>query len=210
MSTDRRTTSVFVQQQRGPGKRREAAAALALQHLLSTGNIFSRARKCHCLIGLVWFNESGFLSQWEGAYFERRYKRRSARRSHSTRRRWAHRNGRPLLSYTAALSHFTSTCCKVRVEKMTHKTHRCSHGPMSFPYSALSSSFGPMKERKHRNLGSNSTWTMSFYNVVLFHWVQNILQWLNYIKSIIYLYFCVFVPNGGGLSIQFRINLKMM
>ncbi len=68
MSTDCRRTSVFVQQQRGPGKRREAAAALALQHLLSTGNIFSQARKCHCLIGSVWFNESGFLSQWEGGY----------------------------------------------------------------------------------------------------------------------------------------------
>ncbi len=176
MSTDCRRTSVFVQQQRGPGKRREAAAALALQHLLSTGNIFSQARKCHCLIGSVWFNESGFLSQWEGGYFEWWYKSRSARGSHSTRRRWAHRNGRPLLSYTAALSHFTSTCCKRRAEKLTHKTHRCSHGPLSFAYSMDRSSLA-------RWTKGNSPLTKMFYHVLTISLSTKTLHWPDYNKQ---------------------------
>lgn len=142
-----RVCTMAARSRKTPG---DCSRSFSLRHLLSTGNIFSRARKCRCLIGLVWFNERAFLSQWEGGYFERRYKRRSARGSHTTRRRWAQRNGRPLLSYSASLSHFTSTCCKRRAEKLTHKTHRCSHGQMSFAYSAASSSFGPLKERKQR------------------------------------------------------------
>lgn len=35
----------------------------------------SRQRKCYSLIGLMWFNDHTALSQWEGAYFKRRYKR---------------------------------------------------------------------------------------------------------------------------------------
>lgn len=159
-----RVCTIVARSRKTPG---DCSRFFSVQYLLSTGNIFSWARKCHCLIGLVWFNERAFLSQWEGGYFERRYKRRSARGSHTTRRLWAQRNGRPLPSYTASLSHVASACCKRRAEKLTHKTHRCSHGQMSFAYSAASSSFGPLKQRKHTDLGGKCRFTM----FLPFRWV---------------------------------------
>lgn len=35
----------------------------------------SQCRKCYSLIGLMWFNDLAELSQWDGRYFKRRYKR---------------------------------------------------------------------------------------------------------------------------------------